>query len=238
MSYSRVAFVADDSPQAEDALKSLTKAYGQNDVKKADVVVALGGDGFMLEALHTHMDKNVPIFGMHRGTIGFLMNKYDEQDLFERLNQAEEMVFHPLRMTALTSGSADRLGHSCSDADQRFSPAPVARRHTASYRYGSVCNSESRKTPSQRGCGPRRGARRCRGNCAGRPVYRHEDALRPRTQSGRAHHRRTVPALVAPNRYQKNPGMIAAGLCPSATANADAFSGSAARPYSVPKASA
>ncbi len=108
MSYSRVAFVADDSPQAEDALKSLTKAYGQNDVKKADVVVALGGDGFMLEALHTHMDKNVPIFGMHRGTIGFLMNKYDEQDLFERLNQAEEMVFHPLRMTALTS---DGISH-------------------------------------------------------------------------------------------------------------------------------
>ncbi len=103
MSYSRVAFVAAESPQAKDALKSLTKMYGQNDVSQADVVVALGGDGFMLEALHTHMDKNIPIFGMHRGTIGFLMNKYEEQGLFERLNKAEETVFHPLRMTAITS---------------------------------------------------------------------------------------------------------------------------------------
>ncbi|MBD24972.1 MAG: NAD kinase [Candidatus Marinimicrobia bacterium] len=103
MSYSSVTFVAADSPQAQQALKSLVAVYGQKDVNHADVIVALGGDGFMLEALHTHMDKNVPIFGIHRGTIGFLMNKYDENSLFERLNQAEEAVFHPLRMTAVTN---------------------------------------------------------------------------------------------------------------------------------------
>ena len=102
MSYSRVAFVAADTPQAQEALSTLAKVCGQNDVNTADVIVALGGDGFMLEALHTHMDKQVPIFGMHRGTVGFLMNQYEEQGLFERLNQAEEMVFHPLRMTAIT----------------------------------------------------------------------------------------------------------------------------------------
>lgn len=106
MSYSRVAFFAADTPQAQEALSRLTKTYGQNDAGDADVIVALGGDGFMLEALHTHMDKNVPIFGMHRGTIGFLMNKFDEEGLLERLNQAEETVFHPLHMKALTSNGS------------------------------------------------------------------------------------------------------------------------------------
>lgn len=106
MSYSRVSFFAADTPQAQEALDRLTKVYGQAKADEADVIVALGGDGFMLEALHTHMDKNVPIFGMHRGTVGFLMNKYDEEDLLERLNNAEEAVFHPLRMTATTSDGA------------------------------------------------------------------------------------------------------------------------------------
>jgi len=108
MSYTRIAFFAADTPQAQEALGRLTKTYGQNDANDADVVVALGGDGFMLEALHMHMDKNLPIFGMHRGTIGFLMNKYEEEDLLDRLNQAEEAVFHPLRMTALTSDGVIR----------------------------------------------------------------------------------------------------------------------------------
>jgi NAD+ kinase len=108
MSYSRVAFVAADSPPAQEALNTLAKVYGQNDTSDADVIVALGGDGFMLQALHAHMDKKIPIFGMHRGTIGFLMNQYEEQDLFKRLNQAEKTVFHPLRMTALTE---DGISH-------------------------------------------------------------------------------------------------------------------------------
>ena len=103
MSYSRIAFFAADTPQAQDSLTLLTKRYGQCKADSADVIVALGGDGFMLETLHTHMDKNLPIFGMHRGTVGFLMNKYEDDALLERLNQAEETVFHPLRMTALTN---------------------------------------------------------------------------------------------------------------------------------------
>ncbi len=108
MSYSRVAFVAADLPPAQEALNTLAKVYGQNDPSDADVIVALGGDGFMLQALHVHMDKKTPIFGMHRGTIGFLMNQYEEQGLFKRLNQAEKTVFHPLRMTALTE---DGISH-------------------------------------------------------------------------------------------------------------------------------
>lgn len=103
MSYSRVAFVAADSPQAREALSELTQRYGQHKPEDADVIVALGGDGFMLEAVHSHMQTKVPIFGMHRGTVGFLMNRYDENDLPARLQRTTEVALHPLRMTALTS---------------------------------------------------------------------------------------------------------------------------------------
>ncbi len=103
MGFKRIAFFAADSPQAQDALNVLTKAYGQNEAANADAIVALGGDGFMLEALHTHMDKNIPIFGMHRGTVGFLMNQYGEKGLLERLGAAEEVVLHPLRMNAVAA---------------------------------------------------------------------------------------------------------------------------------------
>ena len=88
MTISRVAFVAADTPPAQESLTSLTNRYGQHHPKDADVIVALGGDGFMLEALHTYMEVHVPIFGMHRGTVGFLMNRFDELDLLHRLDRA------------------------------------------------------------------------------------------------------------------------------------------------------
>ncbi len=103
MPYSRVAFVAADADLAREALAALTQRYGQNKPEDADVIVALGGDGFMLEAVHSHMQTKVPIFGMHRGTVGFLMNRYDENDLPARLQRTTEVALHPLRMTALTS---------------------------------------------------------------------------------------------------------------------------------------
>jgi len=102
-SYSRVAFVAADTDPAREALEALTKRYGQTAPEKADVIVALGGDGFMLEALHDYMDLKTPIFGMHRGTVGFLMNGYEEDDLMQRLERATQVSLYPLRMTAKTS---------------------------------------------------------------------------------------------------------------------------------------
>ena len=102
-SYSRVAFVAADTDQAREALETLTKRYGQHAPDKADVIVALGGDGFMLEALHDYMDYRTPIFGMHRGTVGFLMNGYEEGDLIERLKRTTQVTVYPLRMTAKTA---------------------------------------------------------------------------------------------------------------------------------------
>lgn len=103
MPFSRVAFVAADTPQAQESLQALIQRYGQHDPLTADVIVALGGDGFMLEALHTYMSSDAPIFGMHRGTVGFLMNRYDEDDLPHRLARAAEVTLHPLRMKATTA---------------------------------------------------------------------------------------------------------------------------------------
>ncbi|MCC6912470.1 MAG: NAD kinase [Rhodospirillaceae bacterium] len=103
MAFSRVAFLAADTPQAQESLAALIKRYGQHDPKKADAIVALGGDGFMLEALHSYMSADAPIFGMHRGTVGFLMNRFDEEGLPERLARAAEVTLHPLRMKATTA---------------------------------------------------------------------------------------------------------------------------------------
>jgi NAD+ kinase len=103
MRFDRVAFVATDSAPAQDGLKALTARYGQHTPEDADVIVALGGDGFMLESLHAYMSLKAPIFGMHRGTVGFLMNRFDEGDLMERLGKATEVTLHPLRMTAVTA---------------------------------------------------------------------------------------------------------------------------------------
>ncbi|MBM3514468.1 MAG: NAD kinase [Alphaproteobacteria bacterium] len=98
----RIAFVAADTPAAQDALAALNARYGALDPSEADTIVALGGDGFMLETLHSWMARDVPVFGMHRGTVGFLMNRYDESGLRERLARAQEFAMYPLRMRATT----------------------------------------------------------------------------------------------------------------------------------------
>ena len=103
MPFSRVAFVAADAELAREALTALTGKYGQQKPEDADVIVALGGDGFMLEVVHNYIDLKKPIFGMHRGTVGFLMNRYEEGDFMQRLGKATEVTIHPLRMTAITA---------------------------------------------------------------------------------------------------------------------------------------
>jgi NAD+ kinase len=102
MTFERVAFVASETDQAHDSLEALTARYGQTPPEQADVIVALGGDGFMLEALHTHLHLKKPVFGMHRGSVGFLMNSYSEDGLIERLAQSEQVDLYPLRMKAET----------------------------------------------------------------------------------------------------------------------------------------
>jgi len=95
---SRIYFVASEAAEAQSAYERLTERYGQTAPEEAEVIVALGGDGLMLQTLHRYMSHGIPIYGMNRGSIGFLMNEYHEDDLLERLEQAEMSEIHPLRM--------------------------------------------------------------------------------------------------------------------------------------------
>jgi len=98
--YERIAFVASPAPEAKAALKRLARLYGNVAPSRADVVVALGGDGLMLRTLRKAMDGGQPIYGMHRGTVGFLMNEFREKGLRERLQAAHTTLIHPLVMRA------------------------------------------------------------------------------------------------------------------------------------------
>ena len=97
----RLAFAASDRPEAQDARNVLVSRYGEASDDDAQVIVALGGDGFMLETLHDNLKNGRPIYGMNRGSVGFLMNEYSEDALLERINAAERAVIHPLSMVAI-----------------------------------------------------------------------------------------------------------------------------------------
>jgi len=98
--YEKIAFVASDVPLAQTARAALAARFGHVPEAEAEVIVALGGDGFMLETLNKVHGHRVPVYGMNRGTVGFLMNEYSETDLMERLSEAEEEVINPLLMKA------------------------------------------------------------------------------------------------------------------------------------------
>ncbi|MGH6818177.1 MAG: NAD kinase [Methylovirgula sp.] len=95
-----IAFLSTGAPEAEEARVRLVHAYGNCDPASADVIVALGGDGLMLQTLHRFMGSHKPIYGMNRGSVGFLMNEYREEDLARRIEEAEPSVIHPLLMVA------------------------------------------------------------------------------------------------------------------------------------------
>ena len=96
--FNNIALVASSAPEAQSALRALASRYPNVPPKEADVIVALGGDGLMLQTLHKVMGAAKPIYGMNKGTVGFLMNDYREDSLFERLENAERSVIHPLLM--------------------------------------------------------------------------------------------------------------------------------------------
>jgi NAD+ kinase len=98
--FQHIVLVAGQTPEARDAYARLEKRYGNVEPAKADVIVALGGDGLMLQTLHKFMNSGKPIYGMHRGTVGFLMNEFAEESLIERLANAHITVIHPLVMRA------------------------------------------------------------------------------------------------------------------------------------------
>ena len=101
-----IAFMASATEVAQAGRRALIDRYGDADPSEADVIVALGGDGFMLETLHGTMAIDAPVYGMNCGTIGFLMNEFSAEGLVERLREAEEEVINPLAMRAETADGA------------------------------------------------------------------------------------------------------------------------------------
>ena len=106
----KLAFLASDADVARDAHARLMQMYGSVDLDQADIIVALGGDGFMLQTLNATQHLDAPVYGMNRGTVGFLMNAYQEDDLVARLQKAEEAVINPLRMRALCVEGSEHTG--------------------------------------------------------------------------------------------------------------------------------
>ena len=105
-----IAFVAARTPAAQAALKSLEAIYPSKPPADADVIVALGGDGFMLQTIHRFIANGKPIYGMNRGSVGFLMNPYSPDDLIGRIQRSESARLHPLRMAAhIQSGARIEL---------------------------------------------------------------------------------------------------------------------------------
>ncbi len=101
--FTRIAFVAAATLLAAESCARLVARYGAVPVEQAQIIVALGGDGFLLETLHANMGRGLPVFGMNCGSVGFLMNAHSEEDLPQRLALAQAAVLHPLRMHAVTA---------------------------------------------------------------------------------------------------------------------------------------
>ena len=108
-------FVASSSDEANKALNRLLSKYEQASPEKSDMIVALGGDGFMLETLHKYLPTSKPVYGMHRGSIGFLMNEYKEDNLLDRVSKSEKVILHPLKMQTISSSGETRIANAINE---------------------------------------------------------------------------------------------------------------------------
>ncbi len=123
----RIAFCASRAPIAQAARAGLTRRYGDHAEEGADAIVALGGDGFMLHTLHRTQELAVPVYGMNRGTVGFLMNEYSEHALVERLQAAEEAVINPLAMRAICAEGREHRALAINEVSLHRSGSQAAR---------------------------------------------------------------------------------------------------------------
>lgn len=112
MTSKRLAFISSSAPSARQARAELSERYDPAPLEEADIVIALGGDGFMLETLHSKIPQKTPIFGMNRGTVGFLMNEFTLDNLDERLEAASPQTLYPLRMTAHRVDGSPVVSHA------------------------------------------------------------------------------------------------------------------------------
>jgi len=110
-----LAFIAADSEDAQEAAQRLAALYGQDEIDAADVIVALGGDGFMLQTLHHTMNSGKRIYGMNRGSVGFLMNEYGEDNLRERIAEAEAEVIRPLTMATVDADGNEAMANAINE---------------------------------------------------------------------------------------------------------------------------
>jgi len=104
----KIAFAASRGLASDDTITALSEQYNAVSPSEADVIVAMGGDGFMLEVIHQHMALNVPFYGMNRGTVGFLLNRFDSVNLLSRLEQAVEEILHPLHMRVTNDSGVEQ----------------------------------------------------------------------------------------------------------------------------------
>ncbi|MBM82954.1 MAG: NAD kinase [Planctomycetaceae bacterium] len=115
MTFEKVALVGSQSESAQEALVGLKERYETVAPKDADVIVALGGDGFMLETMHRNMRYGLPIYGMNRGTVGFLLNEYNEDALVERVNRAQVANLRPLLVTAVGDSGSEQTARAINE---------------------------------------------------------------------------------------------------------------------------
>ena len=111
----RIAFISSGTPEAEAAQARLAPRYAAVAPEQADIVVALGGDGFMLQTLHAFMNTGKPIYGMNCGSVGFLMNEFEEERLIERLRAADKTAIHPLAMRAVDASGKRYSAHAINE---------------------------------------------------------------------------------------------------------------------------
>ncbi|AGA64064.1 NAD kinase [Liberibacter crescens BT-1] len=116
MTVHKIHFTSSPVLEAQKAYHELVCMYTNTPFEEADVIVALGGDGFMLQTLHGNMKSGKPVYGMNRGSVGFLMNDYRPEELVERLSDAVEHIFHPLKMTTLKEDNSTSVALAVNEA--------------------------------------------------------------------------------------------------------------------------
>jgi NAD+ kinase len=122
-----LAFLSSGAPEAEEARGRLVEKYGDVPPEEADCIVALGGDGLMLRVLHRFLGDGKPIYGMNRGSVGFLMNQYRETGLRKRIASAKRSIIHPLLMQAVDANGSEFRAHAINDVSLLRQTSQIAK---------------------------------------------------------------------------------------------------------------
>ena len=125
--FRKLAFISSGAPEAEEARQRLIEKYGDTPPEDADCIVALGGDGLMLRTLHRYMGSGKPIYGMNRGSVGFLMNQYRESGLRKRIADSKASIIHPLLMQAVNVRGDEFTAHAINEVSLLRQTSQIAK---------------------------------------------------------------------------------------------------------------